>query len=128
MVTAFLATGRAFCAGFLITAFGGADLPAVPFTGATFLGATFFTGAFLATAFFVTAFLGAAFFGATFLGVAFSGDSKTDLGKVLYIADKCELGRDYDSKNLIDTAINSLDLGFKAVKNDHKDYLEKRQL
>lgn len=57
-----------------------------------------------------------------------SGDSKTDLGKVLYIADKCELGRDYDSKNLIDTAINSLDLGFKAVKNDHKDYLEKRQL
>ena len=57
-----------------------------------------------------------------------SGDSKTNLGKLLYIADKCEEGRDYDSKKLIDTAMKSLELGFKAVKNDHKDYLEKREL
>lgn len=54
-----------------------------------------------------------------------TGASTTRLGKILYVADKCERGRSYDSEALIERAKKNLDEGFKQVKKEQLLYLNK---
>ncbi|AMC93291.1 nicotinate-nucleotide adenylyltransferase [Erysipelothrix larvae] len=51
-----------------------------------------------------------------------SGASTSDIGMILYIADKCERGRDYDSEPLIVLSKKNLRAGFKKVKQESKRY------
>lgn len=54
-----------------------------------------------------------------------SGTGTNKIAQILYIADKCESGRGYDSSALIDLAMSNLNEGFKAVKKAQDAYLRK---
>lgn len=56
------------------------------------------------------------------------GKANGKIAQVLFIADKCEPGRNYDASHLIALAKKNLNDGFKAVKEENKKYLEKRIL
>lgn len=51
-----------------------------------------------------------------------------DVAKVVYIADKCERTRNYDSSELIDCAMNDLDLAYLRVKEAQVKWLEKERV
>ena len=53
------------------------------------------------------------------------GSSESKLAMVLYIADKCEPGRNYDSSKLIETSMKDLNQGFKAVKEKQELFLRR---
>lgn len=53
------------------------------------------------------------------------GSSDSKLGMVLYIADKCEPNRPYDSQALIDLSKKDLSLAFKEVKKIQEDFLRR---
>lgn len=55
-----------------------------------------------------------------------NGKSTTQLGMLLYIADKCERGRGYDSEPFIELAKKDIRRGFKAVKDSQESYLNRR--
>lgn len=54
-----------------------------------------------------------------------NGDSTNKIGMILYIADKCERGRGYDSEPYIHLAKQNLNKGFKAVKQAQDAYLRR---
>lgn len=54
------------------------------------------------------------------------GSSASKLAMVLYIADKCEPGRNYDSSKLIATSMKDLNQGFKAVKEKQELFLRRK--
>lgn len=53
-----------------------------------------------------------------------SGETDFSLGKVLFIADKCEKGRPYDASEYVRIAHQDLNKGFIAVKENQKKYLK----
>ncbi|CAM3580337.1 nicotinate (nicotinamide) nucleotide adenylyltransferase [Erysipelothrix urinaevulpis] len=53
------------------------------------------------------------------------GGSKAKLAKILYIADKCEPKRNYDTETLLTQCFEDLDKGFEAVKKDQENYLKR---
>lgn len=55
-----------------------------------------------------------------------NGDSTNTIGMVLYIADKCERGRGYDSESYIELAKKDLNAAFKACKENQKKYLKEK--
>lgn len=55
-----------------------------------------------------------------------NGKSTTQLGMLLYIADKCERGRGYDSEPFIELAKKDIRKGFLAVKDSQESYLNRR--
>lgn len=52
------------------------------------------------------------------------GSSSTPIGMVLYIADKCEPNRKYETQKYVELSMKDLEKGFNAVKIAHKQYLE----
>lgn len=54
------------------------------------------------------------------------GDAHHPIAMVVYIADKCEIGRPYDTKPFIDLAMRDLTQGFAAVKKHALDYLKSK--
>lgn len=54
------------------------------------------------------------------------GSSDSKLAMVLYVADKCEPGRDYDSSALIALAKDNIYKGFKEVKEEQEKYLRRK--
>lgn len=54
------------------------------------------------------------------------GKAQNPYAMVLYIADKCERGRPYDSEPLIDEAKRSLISGYQAVKKSQQAYLRRQ--
>lgn len=57
-----------------------------------------------------------------------SGEANNKIAQILYIADKCEPGRKYDSSALVDLSMKNLNEGFKAVKKSSEAYLRKEEL
>ncbi len=55
-----------------------------------------------------------------------NGESNHPISQIVFIADKCEAGRNYDSKPLVDLAFADLNKGFKAVKKSAENYRLKR--
>lgn len=55
------------------------------------------------------------------------GDGKTKLDKILYLADKLDPYRGYDSSKQLLLASHDLDAGIQLVKNEQKEYLEKKE-
>lgn len=53
------------------------------------------------------------------------GSSDSKLSMVMYIADKCEPGRDYDSTSLIDLSMQDLRKGFNEVKLEQEEFLRR---
>ena len=53
-----------------------------------------------------------------------NGASTSKIGMILYIADKCERGRSYDSSELIELSKKDLNKGFKAVKRSSQEYIK----
>lgn len=53
-----------------------------------------------------------------------SGNSNSLLGMLLYVADKCERTRGYDSEHLIELTKKDVYLGFKKVRSEAKKYRE----
>lgn len=53
------------------------------------------------------------------------GSSDSKLAMVLYIADKCEVGREYDWQSLIDLSKRDLKEGFIQVKKLQEDFLRR---
>lgn len=51
------------------------------------------------------------------------GFAYNDIAKILYIADKCELGRNYDTTPFINAAFDDLNEGFKKVKESAQAYV-----
>lgn len=51
------------------------------------------------------------------------GASDNDIAKVLYIADKCEPNRPFDTSKFINLAKNDLNLGFQELKKNQEEYL-----
>lgn len=54
-----------------------------------------------------------------------SGTATNKIAQILFIADKCELGRNYDSSPFIDLSMNNLNEGFKAVKEANQAFNRK---
>ena len=54
------------------------------------------------------------------------GSGMHPIAMIVYIADKCEIGRPYDTKPLIDLALCDLQKGFVAVKKNSKNYLKSK--
>ena len=54
-----------------------------------------------------------------------NGQATNDIAKVLFIADKCERGRKYDSEPLIALSKHNLNEGFMAVKASSEAYLRR---
>ena len=52
------------------------------------------------------------------------GQSQSELGMLLYIADKCERTRPYDSEPFIDLAKNNLKLAYQKVKEHNYNYIK----
>ena len=52
------------------------------------------------------------------------GNVSYDLGKVLFIADKCEKGRPYDTSALVSLAMSDLNEGFEAVKLSSQQFIK----
>lgn len=55
-----------------------------------------------------------------------NGESTHPISQVVYIADKCESGRNYDVKPLVDLAFANLNEGFKAVKKSAENHRLKK--
>ena len=53
------------------------------------------------------------------------GDGKSSYDKILFIADKLDPSRGYDSSEQIELCKKNLDLGFKRVKKEQQEYLRK---
>ena len=53
------------------------------------------------------------------------GDGKSSYDKILFIADKLDPSRGYDSSEQIELCKMNLDLGFKRVKKEQQEYLRK---
>ena len=56
-----------------------------------------------------------------------NGQAHNDIAKVLFIADKCERGRKYDSEPLIELSKKDLNKGFKACKEASEAYLRRNK-
>lgn len=56
-----------------------------------------------------------------------NGDSTNVLGKLLFVADKCERGRDYDSEPLIELSKRNLNKGFKECLINQEKYLKEKE-
>lgn len=54
--------------------------------------------------------------------------SNDDVAKIVYIADKCERTRKYDSSDLINLAMNDLDTAYRAVKKAQAHWLDKERV
>lgn len=55
-----------------------------------------------------------------------NGESTHPISQIVFIADKCEAGRNYDMSRLVDLAFTNLNLGFKEVKKSAENYRLKR--
>ena len=55
------------------------------------------------------------------------GDGNSDLDRILYIADKCERTRGYDTEKEISLARKNLKLGAELVKEEQKTYLREKE-
>lgn len=53
------------------------------------------------------------------------GDDSAPYSKIIFIADKCDPLRDYDSSKLIQLSLEDLDKGFETVCSSNKEYLRK---
>ncbi|HEY4537130.1 MAG TPA: HD domain-containing protein, partial [Erysipelothrix sp.] len=56
-----------------------------------------------------------------------NGQANNDIAKILFIADKCERGRQYDSEPYIRLSKKDLNEGFKAVKAASEAYLRRNK-
>lgn len=56
-----------------------------------------------------------------------NGQANNDIAKILFIADKCERGRQYDSEPYISLSKKDLNEGFKAVKAASEAYLRRNK-
>lgn len=54
------------------------------------------------------------------------GQARNPYAQVVYIADKCERGRNYDSEDLIQLSKKSLNTGYQAVKLSQERYLRRQ--
>lgn len=54
------------------------------------------------------------------------GSSTHPIAKILYIADKCEPGRAFDTSDSVDLAFKDLNLAFKKVKKEAQKYVQSK--
>ena len=57
-----------------------------------------------------------------------TGDCRSDLAKIIYIADKIDPGRGYDIRRQLAVCMKDLDQGFHLVQQEQKMYLRKEGL
>ena len=50
------------------------------------------------------------------------------LEKLIYVSDKIEPTRNYETKRLMDSCIKNFELGFKKVLKNNKDYLKSKNV